>query len=136
MILKCPTLLRNLSLFGCLLLFGTIAQAQMDFNVVTTITGNDTVTEMAVYDRPVLFADKGTGKLNDGSAEILISPDIADRIDGKRIKDMITLYVQMEGKSNGIYVSKKNKNTFVITELQNGRSNTDFYYKFIVQGSK
>ena len=131
-----PAPIRNLALLIGFIMIGTMAQAQMNFNVVTSITGNYAVTQKAVYDGPILFANKGTGKLNYGSAEILISPDIADRIDGKRIEDMITLYVQMEGMSNGIYVSKKNKESFVITELHNGVSNAEFSYKFIVQGSK
>lgn len=134
---KRPAILCNLLLLFGFLLIGSTMQAQLEFEVAKTIVGfdssTDTTFETSPLKAPLLFSKNGQEKLINGRAEIKIDPEILNQIDGIRIEEMITISIQLEGKSNGVYISKKDKNTFVITELQNGVSNAFFSYKFIVK---
>ena len=140
MIGKYPALLCNLLLLLGFLSIGPTMQAQLDFEVAKTIVGFDpstkTTSEISVVEAALLFSENGQGKLVNGRAEIKIDPEIANQIDGLRIEEMITVSIQLEGNSNGVYISKKDKNTFVITELENGISNAPFSYQFIVKDPK
>jgi len=140
MIKKYPATLRKSTLL-CSFLFITIfAQAQMELERVETIVDSKeiviTKTVRTSNTAPIIFRDNGTGSLINGTAEIEISPEIAKLIDGQKIEDMVQLSVQMEGNSNGIYISTKNKNTFVITELENGVSNAPFSYNISLQAAE
>jgi len=115
------------------LMLGPTTVAQLDFEVAQNIVGFESITETSVEDNTILFSENGYGTLTNGSAEITIHPDIAATIDGMRLEEQVTLAIQMEGDSNGVYVSKKNKDTFIITELKNGTSNSNFVYHFVVK---
>jgi len=123
-----PNSFRHLALFIILVLSGPIVSAQMDYETAKrTIDFTETKT--------TLFSDEGVGQLKNGSALIFIHPDISEQLDGKRIEEMINVSIQLRGKSNGVYISRKTKNAFVITELENGHSNAAFSYKIVVQDS-
>jgi len=123
-----PKLFRYLALFIISALSGATAFAQMDYETAKrTVDLTETNT--------LLFSDEGVGQLKNGSALIFIHPNIAQQIDGKKIDEMINVSIQLRGKSNGVYVSRKTKNAFEITELQNGVSNAVFSYKMVVQDS-
>ncbi len=123
-----PNSFRYLALLISFVLTGSAVFAQMDFETAKrTIDLTETKT--------LLFSDEGIGQLKNGSALIFIHPDITKQLDKKRIEEMITVSIQLRGKSNGVYVSRKTKNAFEITELQNGNSNVAFSYKFVVQDS-
>jgi hypothetical protein len=123
-----PNSFRHLAVLIIFALFGPAVIAQMDYE--TAKRTND-FTEA----KTTLFSDEGVGQLKNGSALIFIHPEIAVQLDNKRIEEMITVSIQLYGKSNGVYVSRKTKNAFEITELHNGDSNAAFSYKFVVQDS-
>ncbi len=123
-----PKSFRYLALLISFVLTGSAVFAQMDFETAKrTIDLTET--------RTVLFSDDGIGQLKNGSALIFIHPDIAEQLDSKKIEEMINISIQLRGKSNGVYISRKTKNAFEITELENGDSNVAFSYKFVVQDS-
>ena len=123
-----PKSFRYLALLISFVLTGSAVFAQMDFETAKrTIDLTETKT--------LLFSDEGIGQLKNGSALIFIHPDIAEQLDGKKIEEMINVSIQLRGKSNGVYISRKTKNAFEITELENGVSNVTFSYKFVVQDS-
>lgn len=133
---KRPALVCKIMLLLSFLFLGTNVNAQLDFATAKAITGFNNLEEINSLgignNDEILFIDHGTGRLANGRAEIFISPEIANQIEGSRIAEAIIVSIQMEGKSEGVYVSKKDTNTFVITELENGVSNALFSYKFIV----
>ncbi len=136
MIQKSPKLLCNTLLFFSLLLIGAKMHAQMDLETANIIIayeaeGSDT-SQWEENEELILFKESGKGQLRNGSAEIKIDPDIAERIEGKKIDDLVTVAIQMEGKSNGVFVSRKDRDTFILTELDSGSSNSHFSYKFSV----
>jgi hypothetical protein len=140
MIKKYPAALLKAT-FVCSFLFITVfTQAQMEFDFVIDVIDSKEIVitkpTRTTNTAPIIFRDNGTGVLVNGTAEIEISPEIAALLDGKKMEEMIQLSVQMEGKNNGIYISKKNKNTLVITELQNGVSNTPFSYNISLQAAE
>ena len=140
MIKKYPATLCKLILLCSFLLTTIIAQAQMKIDVVQEVVNAKklpiTKPIRTTNNAPIIFSDNGTGVLVNGSAEIEISPEIINKIDGEKIGEMIKLSIQMEGESNGIYISKKNRNTFIITELLNGSSSATFSYKISVQAAE
>jgi hypothetical protein len=123
-----PYSLRNLALLIAFAISGPTVLAQMDFETAKRTT-DFTVTKTTP------FSDEGVGQLKNGSALIFIHPEIAKQLDNKRIEEIITVSIQLRGKSNGVYISRKTRNAFEITELQNGDSNVTFSYKFVVQDS-
>lgn len=83
----------------------------------------------------LIFSYQGTGKLENGSAKIMISPEIIDQIDGARIEDKLEVMIQLDGQCNGVYINKKSRNFFAITELYNGTSSTNFSYQVFLRSS-
>lgn len=137
MIHNSPKLLCNILLYFCLIFSGTVLNAQMDLETANVMIAYEADESKNLADPAndefILFKEIGKGQLINGRAEIKIDPKIAQQIEGKRINDLVTIAIQMEGKSNGVYVSKKNKQTFILTELESGASNARFSYKVIVQ---
>ena len=61
----------------------------------------------------ILFEDYGTGKLINGSANIIIDPIFKDAIyvdDHHPLK----VFIQLEGDCNGVYVTNKSANGFTV----------------------
>jgi hypothetical protein len=137
---KYPALLCKIIVLLSFLTLSTNASAQLDVTIAKTITGFNNIEETPsiaeANDNLILFSDYGSGKLTNGKAEIFISPEIANQIEGSRIEERINVSIQMEGRSEGVYVSKKDTHTFVIAELNNGTSTADFTYRFIVTDSE
>jgi len=135
-----PATLRKFTLLCSFLLITIAVQAQMEFETLEkAIDAKEIVITKPVRTfntAPIIFRDNGAGVLLNGSAEIEISPEIATLIDGKKIEEMIQLSIQMQGNSNGVYISKKNKNTFIITELDHGVSNASFSYNLSLQAAE
>ncbi len=125
------SILKKLTLAAGILFVTVTGHAQMDYAMAESTTGFATTTETSEDD--ILIREVGVGKLENGTAEIRINPTIADLIDGDRIEDMVKVSIQLDGKSNGVYVVKKNKHSFLISELQKGKSNARFTYELIVK---
>lgn len=139
MITNSPAFLRKLTLLCSFLFLSIAANAQMNYNLVDSVIDSKESFHIkpvrTMNTAPIIFRDNGKGVLKNGVAEIQIDPTIASMIDGKKIEEMIQLSIQMNGKSNGVYISKKNKHTFVITELLNGASNAPFSYNLSLQAA-
>ena len=125
------SLLKRITLVAGILLVSVAGHAQMDYETAETETGFVTVHETSEDD--IITMESGVGKLENGIAKIQINPTIADLINGDRIEDMVKISIQLEGESNGIYVSKKGKHSFEISELNNGKSNAKFTYELVVK---
>jgi hypothetical protein len=97
--------------------------------IVDGIDGNKKV--MFAPEAPeVLFEDYGTGKLQNGTVHISIDPTFAKNI---LVDDQhpLKVFIQLEGECNGVYVSQKSANGFLVTELQQGQSNVSFSWHIV-----
>lgn len=78
----------------------------------------------------VLFEDYGTGYLTSGIAVIAIDPIFTNNIivnDEHPLK----VFIQLEGECNGVYVSQKTANGFIVKELNSGSSNVSFSWHIV-----
>jgi hypothetical protein len=78
----------------------------------------------------MLFQDYGVGKLVNGKAQIKIDPILAKNIVINE-KHPLKVFIQLEGDCNGVYVTNKTQEGFVVKELQNGNSNVSFSYQIV-----
>lgn len=78
----------------------------------------------------ILFQDYGTGKLENGIARITIDPILAKNI-FVDTKHPLKVFIQLEGDCNGVFVTNKSENGFTVTELKNGKSNTEFSWQIV-----
>lgn len=78
----------------------------------------------------ITFTDSGVGKLINGRAEIKIDPILSKNIFVDE-KHPLKVFIQLEGDCNGVYVTEKSANGFVVKELQAGRSNVSFSWQLI-----
>lgn len=78
----------------------------------------------------ITFTDSGTGKLTNGIAEIKIDPILSKNIFVDE-KHPLKVFVQLEGDCNGVYVTEKSTEGFIVKELQNGNSNVAFSWQLI-----
>jgi hypothetical protein len=78
----------------------------------------------------IYFEDYGEAKLTNGKAHINIDPLFADNVIVNE-KHPLRVYVQLEGESNGVYITNKTSRSFDVVELQNGASNISFQYHVI-----
>ncbi len=125
-----PLSFQKLSLLVMVFFTCIAAQAQMDYETAKEVTNFSTPLNST---DDIIFTNNGNGQLQNGTAEIFINPDIIDTIDGNRIEEAVSISIQLEDESNGVYISKKTKNSFIITELENGSSNAKFSYTFSVK---
>ncbi|AIJ38207.1 hypothetical protein [Flavobacterium psychrophilum] len=78
----------------------------------------------------VLFEDYGIGKLNDGEVYIILDEILANslKVDNKH---PLKVFIQLEGDSNGVFVSEKSINGFKVKEVNNGKSNISFSWHIV-----
>lgn len=78
----------------------------------------------------VLFEDYGVGKLTNGQTYIELDKIVANslKIDTNH---PLKVFIQLEGECNGVYVTEKSKNGFLVKELNNGKSNIDFSWHIV-----
>ena len=79
----------------------------------------------------VWFEDIGRGKLENGYIKITLDPMFLETvfIDDKH---PISVFLQEEGDSNGLYVIPQ-KDGFIVKEKQNGTSNIEFSYRIMAK---
>ncbi|PKA83387.1 hypothetical protein ATE92_1539 [Ulvibacter sp. MAR_2010_11] len=78
----------------------------------------------------VLFEDYGTGELVNGMANIAIDPIFSNNI----IVDAshpLKVFIQLEGDSNGVYVTNKSATGFEVRELQSGTASVTFSWHIV-----
>lgn len=99
--------------------------------IVDGLHENDPKKVMFAPEAPeVLFEDYGTGYLENGSAHIYIDPLFSKNI----IVDQnhkLKVFIQLEGDCNGVYVTNKTAEGFLVKELQNGQSNVAFSWHIV-----
>ncbi|MEZ4874667.1 MAG: hypothetical protein R2793_04285 [Flavobacteriaceae bacterium] len=78
----------------------------------------------------VLFEDYGIGTLSNGNAFITIDPNFSNNIIVDE-KHPLKVFIQLEGDCNGVYVTEKTAQGFMVKELQNGTSNTSFSWHIV-----
>ncbi|MBL8879464.1 MAG: hypothetical protein JNG88_10125 [Phycisphaerales bacterium] len=78
----------------------------------------------------VLFNDHGRGQLQNGFAHIDLDAEFLQTV---TISDEhpMSVFVQLEGDCNGVFVTNKTSTGFDVRELQNGRSDAPFTYRVI-----
>lgn len=75
------------------------------------------------------FEDFGRSKLTRGKAQVKIDRDFLALV--RTVNYYI--FLTPEGESNGLYVSRKDKVSFEVRELQNGKSNARFSYRIVAK---
>ena len=78
----------------------------------------------------ITLQDSGNATLVNGQASITIDPVISKNIAVNK-KHPLKVFIQLEGNCNGVYVTEKSKNGFIVKELNHGNSNTSFSW-FII----
>jgi hypothetical protein len=73
------------------------------------------------------FEDFGEAKLTKGKAQIKLPRDFASVIKTDSYHVFLTAY----GRSNGLYVSKRTRQGFVVEEQSNGKSNVNFSFRIV-----
>ena len=97
--------------------------------IVDGVDGNKKI--MFAPEAPeVLFEDYGTGKLNQGEAYIKIDPNFSNNILVDQ-KHPLKVFVQLEGACNGVYITQKTAEGFLVKEQQNGTSNVSFSWHIV-----
>ena len=97
--------------------------------IVDGVDGNKKI--MFAPEAPeVLFEDYGIGQLSNGAAYIDIDANFTNNI----IVDAdhpLKVFIQLEGDCNGVYVTQKSAEGFMVKELQNGNSNVSFSWHIV-----
>ncbi len=101
-------------------------------NVSTIVDGADGNKKvMFAPEAPeVLLEDYGAGKLTNGSSYISIDPDFSNNIivdDTHALK----VFIQLEGDCQGVFVSQKSSEGFLVKELQGGTSDVAFSWHIV-----
>ncbi|NNM22561.1 MAG: hypothetical protein HKO54_03320, partial [Flavobacteriaceae bacterium] len=78
----------------------------------------------------ILFQDYGIGQLVNGSVYVSLDPVLRKniRVDSEH---PLKVFVQLEGDCNGVYVTNKSANGFMVNELQGGTSNVSFAWSIV-----
>ncbi len=99
--------------------------------IVDGANDNDSKKVMFAPEAPeVLFEDYGTGQLVNGTANIRIDPIFSNNITVDA-SHPLKVFIQLEGDCNGVYVTNKTAQGFVVKELQGGTSNVDFSWHIV-----
>ena len=75
------------------------------------------------------FEDFGSGRLQHGSAEVVIDAGFAATVD---TEDYFVFFTP-EGDCRGLYVETKHPASFVVREMQGGASNARFSYRIVAK---
>lgn len=80
----------------------------------------------------VMFTDYGRGRLVDGVARIALDAEFVQTV---TINDEhpMSVFVQLEGDCNGVFVTNMSAAGFEVRELQGGRSGAAFSYRIVAQ---
>ncbi len=113
---------------------GTLYKIIGNGTVSTIVEGankNDTKKVMFAPEAPeVLFEDYGVGELTNGMAQITIDPIFSQNIVVDK-NHPLKVFIQLEGDCNGVYVTNKTAQGFVVKELQGGKSNVAFSWHIV-----
>jgi len=100
---------------------------------VSTIVGDGKggkVTLHAPESAEIYFTDYGEGKLVNGKAHITIDPLFTRNVVVDK-KHPMRVFIQLEGDSNGVYVTNKTGAGFDVVELAGGDSDVPFQWNIV-----
>ena len=113
--------------------YGTTNYKIIGNGAVSTIvedTQGDKKVMFAAEAPEVLFEDYGVGQLNNGVAQISIDPIFSNNIQVDS-QHPLKVFIQLEGDCNGVFVTNKTANGFMVKELANGTSNVSFSWHLV-----
>ena len=113
----------NWALYG----FGNIGATGTKSAVVPATDGGEHMTLYCVESPECWFEDFGTAQLANGSATVEIDGDFAQTIHTSDYH----VFVQAEGNCKGLYVEGKTATSFVVKELDGGKSNVAFAFRIV-----
>lgn len=105
----------------------------MGNGTVSTVVKNldeDPVVMFAPEAPEVLFQDFGVGQLANGKARIDLDPILSKNIVVNETHP-IKIFIQLEGKCKGVYVTDKSDKGFTVIEQEDGQSNTAFSWQIV-----
>ena len=90
----------------------------------------DTHIMFAAEAPEVLFEDYGTGRLSGGRAHVTLDPIYSANV---TVNDRhpLRVFIQLEGESNGVYVTNKSAGGFDVIELAKGTSDVPFSWHVV-----
>jgi hypothetical protein len=100
-------------------------------NAAVEIAPNDYRGMHAEESAEVWFSDYGSAKLSAGRVSVTLDP-LFLRTVAIDDKHPIKVFIQMNGRSRGVYVTKHQK-SFDVTEYGQGRSNAEFDYRIVAK---
>jgi hypothetical protein len=100
-------------------------------NVAAEVAPNDYRGMHAEESAEVWFSDYGSAKLSAGKASVVLDPLFLRTVVVDE-KHPIKVFIQMNGRSRGVYVTK-HQESFDVTEYGGGRSNAEFDYRIIAK---
>ncbi|HKR04070.1 MAG TPA: hypothetical protein VJY62_05480 [Bacteroidia bacterium] len=114
---------------GCLTTLNVVRKIEGNGTVNTTVT--DLAGKKVVLSAPEapenFFQDYGEGELLNGMTHIVLDPIFSKNIVVNELHPL-RVFVQLRGDCKGVYVTNENASGFDVKELQNGNSNTKFYW--------
>ncbi|MBK8845824.1 MAG: hypothetical protein IPO27_04325 [Bacteroidetes bacterium] len=91
----------------------------------------DNYRAMACPEAPeVLFQDYGQGQLVNGKAHITLDAIISKNI-SVNDQNPLRVFIQLRGNCSGVFVQNENAFGFDVIELNNGSSNTKFFWSIV-----
>lgn len=107
--------------------FGNIGASGTKSAVVPALDGGEHMTLYCVESPECWFEDFGTSQLKNGSVTVEIDPDFAQTIHTRDYH----VFLQPEGDCKGLYVARKTSTSFVVRELDGGKSNAAFAFRLV-----
>lgn len=101
-------------------------------NTIVKDQNGNSVTMTCPEAPDIVFQDFGVGQLENGEAVIVFDPTLSKNIVVNE-EFPLKVFIQPEGMCNGLFVTEKTQNGFVVKELQNGQSNVGFSWMITAQ---
>ena len=119
----------SLDIDGNMITRGSITQNGNPSLVTQTSTGAKVVAYGPRQSQPTI-EDTGEAQMVNGSSFVRIEPGFAAAIDKNAI---YTVLITPEGDTNGVYVTSKSPQGFVVRENRNGRATVGFGYRIVAK---
>jgi len=125
----CNCYVLSLDVNGNLIARGSITQNGVPTFVTQTTTGVKVLSYGSRQSQPTI-EDTGEAQLVNGSSYVRIDPKFATAIDENTV---YTVLVTPEGDTNGVYVTSKSPQGFVVRENRGGRATVGFGYRIVAK---
>jgi hypothetical protein len=125
----CNCYVLSLDVDGNLIARGSITQNGVPTFVTQTTTGAKVLSYGPRQTQPTI-EDTGEAQLVNGSSYVRIDPGFASTIDKNAAYSVL---ITPEGETNGVYVTSKSPQGFVVRENHSGRSTVGFAYRIVAK---